>query len=74
MYCGENGMMDFNRGCLRAVGVTAGSLIALRRYSSDRVSVCVMISSGECAGFIMGPDYTMDWLADEGDSEFERLE
>jgi hypothetical protein len=67
-------MLEFNEYNLRAVGVTTGSLIALMCYSSDRVSVCVMISSDECAGFIMGPDYTMDWLADEGDSEFERLE
>jgi hypothetical protein len=34
-------MMEFNENNLRAVGVTTGSLIALRHFNSGRVSVCV---------------------------------
>jgi hypothetical protein len=66
-------MMDFNRGCLRAVGVTAGSLIALRRYSSDRVSVCVMVSDSVCEG-VIGNGRLFRWQAGHTDSEFEGLE
>jgi hypothetical protein len=67
-------MMDFNWRNLRAVGVTTGSLIALRCYGSVRVSDCVMVSDSECAGVIRGSYFTGRWTAGQRDSEFERLE
>jgi hypothetical protein len=67
-------MMEFNENNLRAVGVTTGSLIALRHFNSGRVSVCVMISSDVCRGDILRETSSRNWHAGHRDAEFEGLE